>query len=280
MREVARQDTMRYNGDMKLGISTACFFNRELTEDGLARIRALGVRDVEVFFGTRSEYGSPYIDAIARETEGLRVHSAHAMCTQFEPQLFAIAPRQFADARELLELFLSAAEKVGAPRYTFHGLLKLKRREYAYDYDRIASVVNDTVARCASHGIKLCYENVHYSYYDRPEFFATLAPLCPDLGAVLDVKQAIQSGYDWRDYLAASASRIETVHLCDMRGNKPCAPGQGDVDWDAFFGALAETDFRGTALLELYPDSYADYDELRRVYDRLRICAERYMSVE
>lgn len=254
---------------MRIGISTACYFNRAYTEEAVARIKALGVRETEVFFGTYSEYVSPIIDRITDAAAEMDVHSVHAMCTQFEPQLFAKSPRVLSDAHAMLNNLLSAAQKLNAHHYTFHGLLQLKRKNYSYDYESLAKTINQLTALCATHNVNLCYENVHYSYAALPEFFARMLPLCPSLCTTLDIKQAAQAGIPYGEYIRAMNGRIRTVHACDLNGASTCLPGKGTIDWYAFFCDLKASGFDGSVLLEAYPTDYQDESELRRAYDLL-----------
>ena len=50
---------------MKIGISTACFYPR-LLEEGIERIASLGLRTIEIFFNTESEFCEPFVSELAR----------------------------------------------------------------------------------------------------------------------------------------------------------------------------------------------------------------------
>ena len=56
--------------------------------------------------------------------------------------------------------------------------------------------------------------------------FPELRRACPDLGGVLDIKQARISGYDWRDYLAEMGQSLATVHVSDIAADAKMVPSR------------------------------------------------------
>ena len=124
-----------------------------------------------------------------------------------------------------------------------------------------------------SHGITLTYENVHWAYFCNPAFYAAIKDRCPKLGATLDIKQAMQSGISWRDYLDVMKGRLKTVHLCDYDDNgNLCLPGKGTFDFVALYRALAEAGFDGPCLMEVYTKSYKEENELKAAFEFLKEC--------
>lgn len=112
---------------MKVGISTATFFSKVLTEDSFSVIQRCGGECAEVFLTTRSEYEPSFGDLLAERKGGLEIYSVHSLNTQFEPELFNSAERTRRDAEELYRKVLAVARKIGARFYTFHGRIRLKR---------------------------------------------------------------------------------------------------------------------------------------------------------
>ena len=250
---------------MKLGISSACYFTKKMNEDALARIKEQGVDCVELFFASRCEYVAPYFDAIAASAKGLEVWSIHAMTTQFEPELFSSHPRARQDAMKDFDAVLKAGQALGAKHYTFHGLLRLKRKPYVFNYDAIGARFCEMTEQARSHGITICYENVHYGFNSTPDFFAEIKKRCPDLGATFDIKQAMQAGIDCREFLKTLAPSLRTVHVCDVRSDgSTCLPGRGDVNFRSLFSLLRDYGFEGRVMLEAYPN---DYEDDRELYD-------------
>ena len=75
----------------------------------------------------------------------------------------------------------------------------------------------------------------------------------PNVGAILDVWHWHHSGSTAADIVAAGASRIVHVHLsdakamppADVRDNMRLMPGEGVIDYAAFFGALKQIGYAG-----------------------------------
>ena len=263
--------------NMETGISTASFFPRLYTEDALTEIASLGVNVSEVFFASRCEYtdefGDVLLDRLAR-AENMRVHSVHALTNQFEPELYSLNDRAYGDAIATFESVCKVAQKIGAKNYTFHGATMLKKAvRYSFNYDLITQRVNILCDLAEKYGVTLCYENVHWAYFCNPAFYAAIKDRCPKLGATLDIKQAMQSGISWRDYLDVMKGRLKTVHLCDYDDNgNLCLPGKGTFDFVALYRALAEAGFDGPCLMEVYTKSYKDENELKAAFEFLKEC--------
>ena len=263
--------------NMETGISTASFFPRLYTEDALTEIASLGVNVSEVFFASRCEYtdefGDVLLDRLAR-AENMRVHSVHALTNQFEPELYSLNDRAYGDAIATFESVCKVAQKIGAKNYIFHGATMLKKAvRYSFNYDLITQRVNILCDLAEKYGVTLCYENVHWAYFCTPAFYAEIKDRCPKLGATLDIKQAMQSGISWRDYLDVMKGRLKTVHLCDYddSGNL-CLPGKGTFDFVALYRALAEAGFDGPCLMEVYTKSYKEENELKAAFEFLKEC--------
>lgn len=263
--------------NMETGISTASFFPRLYTEDALTEIASLGVNVSEVFFASRCEYtdefGDVLLDRLAR-AQNMRVHSVHALTNQFEPELYSLNDRAYGDAIATFESVCKVAQKIGAKNYTFHGATMLKKAvRYSFNYDLITQRVNILCDLAEKYGVTLCYENVHWAYFCNPAFYAAIKDRCPKLGATLDIKQAMQSGISWRDYLDVMKGRLKTVHLCDYDDNgNLCLPGKGTFDFVALYRALAEAGFDGPCLMEVYTKSYKEENELKAAFEFLKEC--------
>ncbi|MDE5755507.1 MAG: sugar phosphate isomerase/epimerase [Clostridia bacterium] len=268
---------------MKIGVSTATYFSRMYTEDALVPIAKLGADVCEVFFASRCEYTKEFGETLksrlaeARQYAPLQIHSVHALTNQFEPELFSVNDRAYADALETFESVLRVGEQIGAKHYTFHGATMLKKAvRYNFDFAKISSRVDALIDMASKHGIDFCYENVHWTYFSTPQYFAKLKELCPKLSCTLDIKQAMQSGIDYTEYLAVMQDRLSTVHLCDYTvDGKLAIPGRGDFDFVTLFKRLADGGFDGPCLMEVYARDYQDDEDLKEAYEYLLNCSER-----
>lgn len=258
---------------METGVSTASLFGRYNTEDAVRVLADAGVPLIEVSLSTFSEYEPAFAEQLARIRGGVRVHSVHALTTQFEPQLFNASARVRADAEAIFRKVLEAGRILGAKYYTFHGAMRLKTVRYEYDFDRIAATVNRLADIAAEYGLTLSYENVHWCWFSYPGYFAELkkrSPVC----ATLDVKQAVQSRESAYDYLDVVADRLTTVHLCDCVGVETALPGRGEFDFARFIAALKKKSVTAPLILEAYSKDYADTEELISAYEYIKGLAE------
>ena len=254
---------------MKVGISTASLFLRKNNEEALPLFDAWGVPCAEVFLTSFCEYAPAFAHTLAAAKGGVEIHSVHVLNTQYEPQLYAEHPRVLEDANGWLREVLASANILGARNYTFHGIARLKRT-FRENWQRFSAITAQIYETCRAAGVRLCYENVEWALYSRPGLFALLKKDCPDLGGVLDIKQARITGYDWREYLADMGESLATVHVSDVTAEgKMCLPGQGVFDFAELFARLRGIGFDGAVLIENYARDYDEPEELRRAFEYL-----------
>ncbi len=269
-------------GGMEIGVSTASYFPRLYTEQSISHIAALGAKICEVFFASRCEYTREFGATVRAELDkyGVKAHSVHALTTQFEPEFFSRNGRAYGDAIETGDRLLETAEVIGAHHYTFHGAMCLKRTKYTVDYDFFAERINALCEQAASYGVELCYETVHWAFFNTPSYFAKLKTMCPRLKAVLDIKQTMQTGLGYEPFLEAIGDRLATVHLCDFDADgKLYLPGQGTFDFVTLFKRLKDMGYGGPALMEVYTSGYKDESALQKAFDFLRECEARATTI-
>lgn len=255
---------------MRIGISTASLFNRVPTENTFDTLRQMHVDTTEMFLNTYSEYEKPFVDALVPRKGTINVHSVHALTTQFEPQLFAENVRVRSDAEMLFKRVCYAGAVLGAKFYTFHGPMRLKNIVYDIDYGKFGDRMNQLSEIAQSYGLRISYENVHWTYFNNPDFFKQLKAVCPDLCATLDIKQAMQSGISAYRYLDVMADRLTTAHLCDYDAKGATRiPGQGKVNFEKLFRTLDGMDANLQLFVEVYARDYADLSQLQSSYEYL-----------
>lgn len=264
---------------MKVGVSTASLFTRKNNEDALPLLESLGIKTVEVFLTSFSEYGYPFAQLLTERKGGLEVNSVHDLNTQFEPQLFNAHPRVKADAYALLEKVLDSANALGAPYYTFHGTSRVKRSTHSGENDDFPKMIegfSELTAYCKARGVTLCLENVEWSTYNRPGVFQKLAKAIPELGGVLDIKQARISEYPYEAYIEDMGNRLKYAHLSDFGDKGMCLPGQGNFDFDALLRRLKDVGFDGALIIEAYQKDYTDPVELKHACEYLEELIDKY----
>lgn len=253
---------------MKIGISTASFFLREECENAIVKIRELGADCTEVFLGTYYEYRPEFAKAHKDKAQGLEFYSVHALSTNFEPQLFSPSRRVRGDAFYWLDQLMRSAQIFGAKKYTFHGYIS---RCSGDDVGEMAGYLREVCEFCARYGVDVCLENVSWCTYNRPGLFGEFKNSCPQLAAVVDIKQARRSGYPLNEYIEDMSGAISHVHLSDVTENgKICLPGKGIYNFTEIFKRLRGAGFDGPALIEVYGRDYGDYTQLKQSMEYLK----------
>ncbi|HOO22872.1 MAG TPA: sugar phosphate isomerase/epimerase [Clostridia bacterium] len=260
---------------MEIGISTASFFSKERTEEAITRINQLKIPVCEVFLSTFYEYNEDFVSELLDRKGDLKIYSVHTLNQQFEPELFNPMPRTRKDCEDIFRKVVRGAARLGAKYYTFHGPAKFKRVKYVLDYENIGKRVEELcdIVTSESHGTtELTYENVHWTYYNEPDYIADIAPFTR-VKTCLDIKQAKQSQYSVYEYLEKMGNRLANVHLCDYNDEgKLALPGKGTFDFTRLFYTLLKNGYTGDAMIEVYPENYTAYDELAACYDYLNEC--------
>lgn len=253
---------------MKIGVSTASFFQREECENAIEIIKGLGADCAEVFLGTFYEYRPEFVKANSSKFSGIEIYSVHSSSTNFEPQLFSSSRRVRGDGFYWLDQFLRSALALGAKKYSFHGYIS---RSHNVNFDDIATYLRDICEFAARYGVDVCFENVSWCTYNRPGLFREFKSRCPRLAAVLDLKQARRSGYPINMYIEDMAGAISHVHLSDVtEDGKMCLPGKGVYNFEEIFKRLRGAGFDGPALIEVYSRDYGDYSEIKQSLEYLK----------
>ncbi len=257
---------------MQTGISTASLFGRFFTEDAVEELNNAGVKTAEVFLETYGEYTPKFGKIIKKKEGGMDIHSVHVLTTQYEPQLYSLNERAREDSFKLLEGTMRAAEIMGAKYYTFHGGARYKKTPLVLDMDKIGKETRQISDICKKHGVTLAYENVHWGYYNYVGFFSELKKRVPNIKGTFDIKQARQSGIDYREYIAEMGDSIVTAHVSDIDENgKMCLPRKGTTDFYEVFSRLKDVGFDGAILIECYK---SDYNEMKELYEALDYITE------
>ena len=247
---------------MIVGISTATFFLKELTEDSFSVIQRCGGQTCEVFLTTYSEYEPSFGNLINERRGDLPVYSVHSLNTQFEPQLFNLANRTRTEAEALFRKVLSVGKQIGAKAYTFHGLSRLKKDVY-FDPAVVGRRMTELGEIANEYGVTLCLENVHWATFNSPDFYAEMKKHSRGIGCVLDVKQARQSGYDWREYLDVMGGDVKNVHLSDVdKDGNITMVGKGVFPFEELIKRLTDLGYDGPLTIEQYAKNYDCYDEV------------------
>lgn len=262
---------------MKVGISTATFFGKALTEDTFELIRRCGVDVCEVFLTTFYEYQPDFCELIKKRKDDacVSVHSVHTLTSQFEPQLFNLAERTRRDAEAIFRQALATMRGLGAKYYTYHGSTVFKASHRAPNFEKLGKRLNELCDIVGEFGGELCMENVHWADYRVPGTFAEVKKFAPSLRACLDIKQAMQSGVHYGEYLREMGEDIRTVHICDYDGDKLMPTGFGTFDFSELKKRLEDVGYDGNILIELYSRDYDSFDTVAEAVYKMKNIFEK-----
>ncbi len=259
---------------MKTGISTGCLYPM-LTEDALRTMLSLGFDTFEIFFNSFSELEPDYLDRLRcmLEKNSARVVSVHPFTSSFESfLLFSNYERRFLDGVDFYDMYLRAAQRLGADKIVLHGL----NAEYASslsdsEYFRRFAIMQE---RAQCYGAELLQENVNKFRSRNTDFILRMAQEIPGNAAfVCDVKQAVRSGITPEAMARAMGDWLRHVHISDVGENSSCVlPGKGNYDLEGFLRNLISSGYNGDVMIEVYRFSYDKTEELkhsREYIDRL-----------
>lgn len=266
------------NGDymFRIGVSTSCYHGLLPTEDALVKICGMGVKDIEVFLETASEYKLAFVKKLrsAADDYGAKVNSVHPMGLQFEPQLFYGSTRQRKDSMDVYKRVLEAAFIIGAQVYVMHGPALLKKSLTGMDAERFGYSFAQLAELARSCSIRLTLENVHWCFFNSPSFGAQLNEVNGiDMSYTLDIKQALLSGHSIDAYLDVMAGRLYNVHVCDLLGDKPVLPGKGNIDFKSLMQRLTKLKYIGLVVLEVYASNAVNENDISDTYRFLQDAA-------
>ncbi len=262
---------------MKVGISTASLFVRFKTEGALKFLSDNNISTAEVFLESFCEYKKDFGKLLSSVKGNTEIHSVHTLTTQFEPQLYSINERAKEDSFKFLEDTMACAKEFNAKYYTFHGGARFKKTPIILNMDKVSATTQEVIDVCKKYGVTLAYENVHWGYYNYIGFFKELKKRTVGLKGTFDIKQARQSGIDYKEYIKEMGEDIVTFHVSDIDDTgKMCLPSKkGTTDFYQVFSMLKDVGFNGTALLEVYQNDYKEYSELFDSLDYVKNIAER-----
>ncbi|MBQ8161166.1 MAG: sugar phosphate isomerase/epimerase [Clostridia bacterium] len=250
---------------MSVGLSTAAFYGLMETEDAAGIMREFGIPVCEVFLQTQSEYRESYGREIRERLGPVRCVSVHPKGTQFENDLTGASPRQRRDGLEIFGHVLDAANAAGASFYVMHGIFAVRGRIHPDTNPRVQEYLPEVISYAKRRGIQVLWENVSWCSMRDPEDVRTVRRLFPEVGFVLDTKQAAEAGALLPEMTEAMGDRLRHVHVLDRDENgKLCLPGEGITDWEGFFRGLKKIGYRGDVILEPYSYLSGDRERLKR----------------
>lgn len=246
---------------MKCGISSACLYP-QVTEEAVAYLAAHSVENIEIFFNAPSELEMQYLHSLKQvlDAAGTHVVSIHPFSSGFEPYMFFTNyVRRYEDILDLYKRYFEAMQYLGARIFVFHGDRSGSRFPENDYFERFSGLQ----AVGHSYGVTVAQENVERCRSRDPQFLARMKEAIPDAEFVLDVKQAVRSGYSPFSFIDAIGDRLSHLHVSDHRTGADCLPiGEGNFDFDRFFSRLQTLSYDGYLILELYRQNFDTPEQL------------------
>jgi sugar phosphate isomerase/epimerase len=239
------------------------------TDEAVSYIRGFDVPCCEVFFETFCEYSTAFARELIPRLGGMEPISMHTRTQHFETDLLGRSRHQQADGIDNFARALDAGAELGVKLYVYHGPMQIRAERKPIVQWRGA--LDYAIGIAAKRGIQLCWENVSWCVLNAPDRVAEAAEVCPRLGFVMDVKQALETPWDPVDYVKAMGPRLRHVHVLDKDSlGRSTLPGQGVYDFHKLADTLRAMDYQGDVILEPYSELTRDEDALRRSLDFLR----------
>lgn len=249
---------------MQIGISTAIFYPKVLTENALPLLSNQGFTLGEVFVNSFSEFTAAYAQGLLEvmAAERFQVHSIHTVSSAFEPYLFDAYPRRREDFFRIFQDFVRFGALLGARAYTFHGLIKPPHASMAWG--DVVDIYDAMVEEAGRHGIALAQENVSWCRSGDPAFLKRLKrDVAGPLKFTLDVKQAVKAGRSPYEYLDIYGEDLVNLHLNDHAPGHSCLlPGRGTFDFRELRKRLDAVGYEGPGIIEVYSDNFRGLEEL------------------
>lgn len=258
---------------MRIGMSTACFYPQPL-EETLPVLVGLGVRAVEVFVNTESEFSPVFCTQLSAQAHslGLDIVSVHPYTSPIEGMLFfSDYQRRTEDGLAQYARYFERTAALGAHFLTFHGERDMGTQDTPARWARKCEVYHRLCALASSFGVTLAQENVAWCRSGRADYIRALRRDVPALGYTLDIKQTYRAGEDWRVLLEAMGERLVNVHINDFSAEQSCMlPGAGEMDYADLYARLRGIGYDGHTLIEVYRTNFDDPAELGRAAHALQ----------
>ncbi len=254
---------------MNLGISTASFYPLE-TEVALEEIGRAGVKNTEIFFNCESELKDSFIDILLeiKEKYNLNITAVHPTFSLAESfMIFSAYERRFQEAIKKYRRYSEVAKALGAKYIIMHGGKPngvLTDEEYCQRFMTIKE-------ECLKNSVTVLQENVVNYRSGDVEFLRSMKEILgDDAEFCFDIKQSIRSGYLPMDLIEEFYDNIRHFHISDHSVAGDCLlPLDGKFDFAGFFKFLANKNYNGALMTEVYRFSYKEEAQVFESYANL-----------
>ncbi len=254
---------------MNIGISTASFYPLE-TEIALEQIGKSGVTTTEIFFNAESELKPAFIDMLKdiQNEYSLNIPSIHPTMSLAESfMIFSEYERRFHESLYKFARYSEIAAELGAKYIILHGGKPnglLSDEEYCERYMALN-------AETQKNGVTVLQENVVCFRAGDIEFLRSMRDILQDDAKFcLDIKQSVRCGYNPFDLIEEFSDNIKHCHISDHSIASDCLlPLNGKFDFKQLFNILKDKGYNGAFIIEVYNNSYKEYEEIFNSYKKL-----------
>lgn len=208
----------------------------------------------------------------ASESAKIRIHSV--LNRSWKNPLSSSDPAVIAEGLKGMEVSLRNAHRYGADSVLLVPAVVNPETSYRDAWERSQRQIRKLIPLAEELKVVIAVENVWNKFLLSPLEFARYVDefQSPWVRAYFDVANVVLFGYP-QDWLGTLGKRIVKVHIKDFKfenGQVQWTPlNEGQVDWKAVYGALAEINYRGTATVELPGGDEAYLREVSRRVDRI-----------
>ncbi len=239
-------------------------FKETPIEEAIARLAAMGFREIEIFDDGRPDgwLSNPARTRRLLEAAGLRVRTVHSPESGWD-NANPDETLRMASVRACLACFGPAAE-VGAEYVICHpnaSLNGFRASDYGLCWDRSRRSLERFAEEAFRLGLKVAVENLPSYGLPRPgarvyEVLRLTEDLGEHVGICLDAGHSNASGLSAAQEALEAGARLFALHIQDNDGlgkDLHWLPGQGTTDWEAFLRALDALHFAGPRTFEVGP---------------------------
>ena len=156
---------------------------------------------------------------------------------------------------ELLEALVEGAAALGAKQLALSGAGGVVSKDGKLNETALVKKVDDltrVAARCHQSGLRLAYHNHREEFVSKgAEIEELLRRTDPDKVSLLfDIGHAYREGTDITGFFEKHHSRINAMHLRDIRGAEQVPLGQGEVNLATLGAAVRKSGWRGWLTIE------------------------------
>ena len=139
-----------------------------------------------------------------------------------------------------------------------------------------AMLLSTALLQSKKEGVNVCQENVVRFRSESVDFLKRMRDyLGSDFHMVFDIKQSIRCGYDPFFVAEEFKNEISHIHISDNSPQADCMPpGKGTFDFKRLFSLMADSNYQGGYVIEIYSKGYdvaKELEESKRFFDKIEL---------